>query len=945
LPPIAVKSLSRRAVFIAAGLLVLVVVTGTSVALWLYRSVALASGEWHLKNIAVVLAEQTRQGVLTVDIALRATAEDYSQHVARGAFSEQVLHEGMRQRVAELPQLRSLLVIRPDGGLIAHSEAFPAPQMNYGDRDYFAAQRDARDRPFFFGVPVKGRVIQEWTHPVSRRISGANGEFFGVATAAFAVPYFHDVYRSLELGPQGRVFLFRRDGVLLTSFPQKDAELGRSFSAHALFTSAMPVAASGVAHTPGLVDGDPRLIAYHSLPDYPLVLAVSSTANYVLREWRRQSFYAGLSALVAVAVILLGAFLLARQLRVSQDLAGEVAESGRRWLAAVEAAGHGVWEWDVPAGKTFRSAQYHRMLGYSDQEITTSREGWLQLLHPEDRKLAHQVNQACLDGRTDTFSMELRLRCKDGSWKWLLNRGMVVSRDAGGKALRVLGTITDVTEYQQSQQNLRDSEGRLNAIIGSAMDAIITVDQHQNIVLFNTAAEKIFRCPARGAPGREAIGTPLERFIPERFRAAHHAHVERFAKTGVTMRRMGERIALAGLRADGEEFPIDASISKVDIGGEKFFTVILRDITEQQHAQQRLRDSEARLNAIIGSAMDAIITVDENQHILLFNTAAEKIFRCPAREAVGGRLDRFIPERYRPAHHMYIERFGATGVTMRRMGENIVLAGVRADGEEFPIDASISQVVVGGHRFYTVILRDITERQTAAANLEQSHRQLRELYGVMHEVREAERIRIARELHDELAQWLTALKMDVSWMAARLPADLTRLIDRTTKMKEVVDTTVAAVRRIAADLRPVMIDDLGLIPAIEHLLHEFSQRSGIRVSLDANVDAIEFRDPLATAVYRMVQEALTNVARHAEASLVEVMLGCEGENLAVQVRDNGRGIEDTAPKQRKSYGLLGIRERAQTLGGSARIFRAAAGGTTVEITIPLRAHRRREAAV
>jgi two-component system sensor kinase len=374
----------------------------------------------------------------------------------------------------------------------------------------------------------------------------------------------------------------------------------------------------------------------------------------------------------------------------------------------------------------------------------------------------------------------------------------------------------------------------------------------------------------------------------------------------------------------------------------------ITDVTEYQQAQQLLRDSEARLNAVIGSAMDAIITVDEQQNIVLFNAAAENIFRCPARgapgrEAIGAPLDRFIPERFREAHRAHVERFGATGVTMRRMGENIVLAGLRADGEEFPIDASISQVEVGGHRFYTVILRDITERQKAAAALEQSHRELRELYGVMHEVREAERIRIARELHDELAQWLTALKMDVSWIAARLPPDLTRIADKTAKMKEVVDTTVAAVRRIAADLRPLMIDDLGLIPAVEYLLHEFSQRCGIRVSLDANVDAIEFRDPVATAVYRMVQEALTNVARHAQASLVEVSLATAGENLVVRVHDNGRGIDDAALKKAKSYGVLGIRERAQTLGGAARIFNAPKGGMTVEITIPLRVHQRAEA--
>ena len=810
----ALKNLSSRAVFVTAGLLVLVVISGTTAALWLYRSAALASGEWHLRNIAVTLAEQNRQGLMALDGALRGTVQDYGGQLAAGALSEQGLHARMQERAAQLPQLHSLLVIGADGKRVADSEAFPAPQTDYGDRDYFAAQRDARESLPFFGAPVKERVDQAWTYPVSRRISGAQGEFLGVAAATISVPYFHDAYRSLELGPMGHVFLFRRDGILLTAFPGGDTEPGRSFADHALFNSTLPGAASGVLRSAGLLDGDSRLVGYHDIPEYPLVVVVSSTLEYVLREWRRQSIYAAASALAAIAVILFASLLLVRQLRVSQELAGQVAQSERRWLAAMEAADHGVWEWDVPAGKTFRSFRYHKMLGYSDQEIPTTREGWLQLLHPDDRQFAHRVIQACVDGQVDTFSTELRLRCKDGSWKWVLNRGMALSRDTGGRAVRVLGTITDVTEYQQAQQQLRDSEARLNAIIGSAMDAIITVDEQQNIVLFNAAAEKIFRCPARGAPGCEAIGAPLDRFIPERFRATHRAHVERFAKTGVTM---------------------------------------------------------------------------------------------------------------------------------RRMGENIVLAGLRADGEEFPIDASISQVEVGGHRFYTVILRDITERQKAAAALDQTHRELRELYGAMHEVREAERIRIARELHDELAQWLTALKMDVSWIAARLPPDLKRIADKTAKMKQVVDTTVAAVRRIAADLRPLMIDDLGLIPAVEYLLHEFSQRSAIRVSLDANVDAIEFRDPVATAVYRMVQEALTNVARHSAASLVEVSLTVNGECLVVRVHDNGRGIDDAALHKAKSYGVLGIRERAQTLGGTARIFNAAEGGTTVEITIPLRVHQRAEA--
>ncbi len=267
------------------------------------------------------------------------------------------------------------------------------------------------------------------------------------------------------------------------------------------------------------------------------------------------------------------------------------------------------------------------------------------------------------------------------------------------------------------------------------------------------------------------------------------------------------------------------------------------------------------------------------------------------------------------------------------MGETMVLYGRRTTGEEFPIDASISNVTVSGEKFYTVILRDITERKRAADELEHSHQELRELYEAMHEVRESERTRIARELHDELAQWLTALKMDASWIASRLPREHQQLVTKAERMKGVVDNTVAAMRRIAADLRPVMLDDLGLVPAIENLIYDVSERAGITVSLIGDMGDVELKEPYATAVYRMVQEALTNVARHSGATAVEVRVAAEGERLLVRVKDNGRGFNPDP--ERKSFGVLGIRERARTLGGAARIFPPEEGGTVVEIEIPL----------
>ncbi len=340
--------------------------------------------------------------------------------------------------------------------------------------------------------------------------------------------------------------------------------------------------------------------------------------------------------------------------------------------------------------------------------------------------------------------------------------------------------------------------------------------------------------------------------------------------------------------------------------------------------------------------MDAIITVDEGQNIVLFNAAAEKIFRCTAASALGGALERFIPERFRPAHRSHIERFGATGVTTRMMGARLALSGLRADGEEFPIDASISQVMIEGRKLYTVILRDITERKRVEDALERSHQELRELSAAMHEVREAERLRIARELHDELAQWLTAIKMDVSWLSSRLPREQPQLVDKAEKMKKLVDTTVAAVRRIAADLRPVMLDDLGLVAALESLLHDLSQRTGIVVSFEADEAGLDFGEPLSSALYRIAQEALTNVARHAQATQVGVAMRIEEGRIVLAVRDNGKGFDPEAAGQRKSYGVLGIRERAHTLGGTARIVRLETGGMLVEVAIPVARYRKGE---
>jgi len=353
-------------------------------------------------------------------------------------------------------------------------------------------------------------------------------------------------------------------------------------------------------------------------------------------------------------------------------------------------------------------------------------------------------------------------------------------------------------------------------------------------------------------------------------------------------------------------------------------------------AERRSGASQARLDAIVDSAMDAIVTVDAAQNVVLFNRAAEQIFGVRREEAIGAPLERFLPQRHRAAHHAHVEEFGRTGVSSRRMGDTTTLWAVRADGNEFPIEASISQAGEPGQHFYTVILRDVTLRKKAQDALQAQKDELRRLSAQVLEAREEEKTRIARELHDELGQLLTALKMDLAWLRERLPPGDADAAERAERMGRVLDQTVGSTRRISADLRPLMLDDLGLAEAANWLVGDFASRSGVQCEIRMTGNgALEGIDKsVATAIYRALQESLTNIARHAGARQAWVSVGADNGEIFFEVEDDGRGIAPADLAKTRSLGLKGMRERVDYLGGSIEVVRAPRGGTRVRVRLP-----------
>lgn len=264
----------------------------------------------------------------------------------------------------------------------------------------------------------------------------------------------------------------------------------------------------------------------------------------------------------------------------------------------------------------------------------------------------------------------------------------------------------------------------------------------------------------------------------------------------------------------------------------------------------------------------------------------------------------------------------------------IDIIGRRSDGQEFPLESTIARVTIDGKEMFTAILRDIGDRRRAEVELRESHRQLRELASSLQAVREEERTSIARELHDELGQQLLRLRMDLSWLSGRIK-DLPPVVQKkVADMKQFIAGTVDTLRRVTTRLRPPMLDELGLAEAARWQLEDFSSRTGIAVISDIDVSDETLEERTSINVFRMLQESLTNVARHSGADKVEVTLAQRSATLILEVHDNGRGM-DPGKGQEMGHGLVGIRERSLLLGGQMEIDATPETGFSLKICIPL----------
>ncbi|TFG91708.1 MAG: PAS domain S-box protein [Syntrophobacterales bacterium] len=467
---------------------------------------------------------------------------------------------------------------------------------------------------------------------------------------------------------------------------------------------------------------------------------------------------------------------------------------------------------------------------------------------------------------------------------------------------------------------------------GSSEEDLYKILAHSSQVGFYIMQNKLFRFVNRhfqkysGYSEDEMLAmNPSSMILPEDRQKA--------AKNAIRMLK-GQRFSPYEFRivtGDGRVKWIMETVLSVTFKGERAILGNSMDLTERKEAGKRLEELEALESSILDAIPQAVVGLHQRR-INFANNAVETIFGWHREELIGKSITMIYrneedADTIAGLFYSVLEnqRTFITEFPCRRKDGREILCRMKASriGERLR------------DRYIVVTYEDITEQKKAEEELEWSRQELRDLSAHLQSVREKESTRIARKIHDELGQSLTALQMDLSWLESRLLEETQPIRTKPQQMTRLVDTTIESVHKIMTELRPSLLDDLGLPAAIEWQTDDFQKRSGIRCKASLNCSETLINKELATTIFRIFQETLTNIARHSKATQCRVSLTEDGKELCLEVTDNGIGITREQINDHQSFGMIGMRERAHLWGGTVHVRGGNFQGTTVTVTIPL----------
>ena len=582
----------------------------------------------------------------------------------------------------------------------------------------------------------------------------------------------------------------------------------------------------------------------------------------------------------------------------------------------------------------YASPSTYRILGYEPSEIIGKTA--VDRIHPDDWWALNESGYALAGRHGSSTTVQYRVRHKKGDWLWVETTLTNMLEDPEVRALVV--NFSDITQRKLIEDGLRRSEEQYRSLVAALDEGIILLDQNAAMVAANSSAERILGLSEEQIRARNLFefngmtvhedGSPFE---VEEYPAA------------VTL-RTGKpllNVVMGVQKPDGQLAWISVNTQPLIRKGESLpYAVVasFTDIAERLHAQAELQRSEEHYRLLFEHSFAGIARMTASGVLVECNDALALMFGCSSREELlesdGSNFYLDLAERQRLFDELL--KCGSLRnqeVKMKRLDGSTVWALVNASVLQTENDS--------GEPMLEGVILDITERKLTEQKLEQLYEQSRALSARLETVREEERTHIAREIHDNLGQMMTGLKLDFSWLEKRMNRVKDEKLHNEMKSKfgeiaKLLEDAIQTVRNIASDLRPGVLDTLGLRAAVDWQVREFKLKTEIKCSLKLCQEPKDLPQEHATALFRILQEILTNITRHANATLVKIEMTKTSEEIRLVVSDDGVGISEEQIRNPKSLGLLGMRERAMIYGGSVTVTGQPGGGTTVKVRMPIK---------
>ena len=574
----------------------------------------------------------------------------------------------------------------------------------------------------------------------------------------------------------------------------------------------------------------------------------------------------------------------------------------------------------------FTNPKLQEYTGYGSSEL--SKLDPYSLIHEDDRPQIRRLLESIHSIRMEGKPLELRLLRKDGGITWVMVTASSIFYQHKQAALL---NLMDVTELKEARRKIDEILSMQNSILEAIPHAVIGLDDRK-IMFANHAVHSVF-----GWNPEELIGKSMRVL----FHTGQEYQTEGDKFYSALKDKHTHSLEFTYRHRDGRDVQCLTSVSRIDDGrGDTRIVATHTDITEMKRAEEIIRESQRVMSTLMGNlpGMAYRCRCDRDWSMEFISEGCLALTGYSPSEVMGNSRVSYGKLIY-PRDREMVWKTVMKSVKKKEHYQ-LVYRIIRADKK-------IRWVWERGLGIYSPtgkllalegFIADMTEQKQAEEQLEHSRKQLSIHADHLHTLLEGERAEIAREIHDELGQILSALKMDLFWLDRKLPDKQDAVKEKIESMTRLIDSTIKAVERILATLRPAILDDMGLTSAIEWLAEEFQSRTGIACEeiLEPTPECLITDEKISTALFRICQEAFTNVTRHARATRVEIILRTVGNMIELKVVDNGVGISKADIAKANSFGILGIRERVNLLGGKVNIAGRKGKGSVLRVRIPVR---------